>query len=103
MRNGVKPATNSTPYIVIIHKMKRIIIITVLSLFPFVCNAQNDYGLYVRHPHLGNMDASYQFFYSFGYFTYCTDEYNDLTGHICISGNFKIQNDLNNTQYSLSP
>ena len=83
--------------------MKRIIIITVLSLFPFVCNAQNDYGLYVRHPHLGNMDASYQFFYSFGYFTYCTDEYNDLTGHICISGNFKIQNDLNNTQYSLSP
>lgn len=59
----------------------------------FICIAQIDYGLYIRHQQLGQYDASYQFFYSDGKFSYCTDMYNDLTGQVCISGSFYINGD----------
>ena len=65
----------------------------ILLVSSITCNAQIDYGLYVRHQQLGEYDAQYQFFYNDGVFTYCTDMYNDLTGYVCISGHFKIYGD----------
>ena len=38
----------------------------ILLLSSFACNAQIDYGLYVRHQQLGEYDAQYQFFIMMG-------------------------------------
>lgn len=73
--------------------MKAMFLFAILLVSSFVCNAQIDYGLYVRHQQLGEYDAQYQFFYNDGMFTYCTDMYNSLTGYVCISGRFKIDGD----------
>ena len=73
--------------------MKRTFLFAMLMICAFFCNAQFDYGQYIRHEQLGQYDAQYQFFYSDGMFTYCTDMYNDLTGYVCISGRFKIDGD----------
>ena len=73
--------------------MKIILLFAILLVSSFTCNAQIDYGLYVRHQQLGDCDAQYQFFYTDWFFTYCTDRYNDLTCHVCISGRFKIDGD----------
>lgn len=73
--------------------MKTIFLFAILLVSSSTCNAQIDYGLYVRHQQLGEYDAQYQFFYNDGMFTYCTDMYNNLTGYVCISGRFKIDGD----------
>lgn len=81
--------------------MKKKFSFTMLMACAFICNAQSDYGLYVRHEQLGQYDAQYQLFYSDGMFTYCTDMYNNLTGYVCISGHFKVDED-SITFYNLS-
>lgn len=81
--------------------MKKTSIFAILIICAFNCNAQLDYGCYIRHEQLGQYDAQYQFFYSEGMFTYCTDRYNDLTGGVCISGLFNIDGD-SVTFYNLS-
>lgn len=81
--------------------MKKFFSITTLMVCAFICNAQIDYGNYIKHEQLGQFDAQYQFFYSAGMFTYCTDMYNDLTGYVCISGRFEIYGD-SITFYNLS-
>lgn len=80
--------------------MKRKILFFILSSVSFMCNAQIDktnyvieYGLYFRHQERGNKDAMYELTYSDGRFTYCTDEYNDLTGRYCLTGHFNIEGD----------
>lgn len=64
-----------------------------LMFCAFICNAQIDYGCYVRHEQLGHYDAQYQFFYSAGMFTFCTDRYNDLSGCVCVGGHFTVDGD----------
>lgn len=81
------------PVNLIKNTMRIMFLFAILLLSSFACNAQIDYGLYVRHQQLGEYDAQYQFFYNDGVFTYCTDMYNNLTGHVCISGRFEISGD----------
>ena len=73
--------------------MKTTVFFSLMFLCVNVICAQIDYGYYVKHQQLGSEDAAYQFFYNDGYFTYCTDNYNQLTGYICISGHFVIEKD----------
>ena len=73
--------------------MKKTFSITMLMVCAFICNAQLDYAQYIRHEQLSQFDAQYQFFYSDGMFTYCTDMYNSLTGYVCISGRFEVNGD----------
>ncbi len=81
------------PVNLIKNTMRIMFLFAILLMSSFACNAQIDYGLYVRHQQLGEYDAQYQFFYNDGMFTYCTDMYNSLTGYVCISGRFKIDGD----------
>ena len=46
--------------------MRIMFLFAILLLSSFACNAQIDYGLYVRHQQLGEYDAQYQFFIMMG-------------------------------------